>query len=401
MTFRNVAIIGAGLSGLTLALFLERYGIQSTVYELRRPDVRSDGAVMLSPNALRTLDAIGIYSKIKGKGYHFRDLTFRNNQHKLLDAYEMGNADKFGYDALRVYRQVLLDETKAMVQAAGIEIVYEAKFSHVILEHDNGVTFAFTNGEQKTADLLIGADGIHSTVRKYMVPDVKPTFSKFMAVTCAIPTSAIKWPFEPYSMPVGIHGTTGAFVMAPQNPEGSEVLAGTQFRTRERSQAEWDALCTDKKGLLEILRAHYDLYNETVQSAMDAVPLQTLSIWPFYTVPKLTRWSSGKGRIVTLGDAAHAIPPAAGQGVNQAYEDVHAFSLVIAATNDKKSSWYAGLRWWQEYRQARVERVTDLTNEMNKRRLPGWNGEEGSIDSSWLFSVDIEGDVKNWIESRK
>lgn len=310
MTFDNVTIIGAGLSGLTLALFLKKHGINSTIYELRKPDVRSEGAVMLSPNALRTLDTIGIYSRFKDKGYHFRDLTSRNNEHKLLGAYEMGNADRFGYDALRVCRQVLLDESKAMVKEAGIEIVHEIKFSHVVSEDESGVTFAFTNGEQKTADLLIGADGIHSTVRKYIDPDVVPSFSNVMAVTCAVPTAAIKLPFEPYSMPVGIHGSTGAFVMAPQNPEGSEVLAGTQYRTHERSRAEWDALWADKKQLLEIIRGGYDSYNEMIQSAMDAVPLDTLSIWPFYTVPKLTKWSSEKGRVIMLGDAAHAIPPA-------------------------------------------------------------------------------------------
>ena len=113
-------------------------------------------------------------------------------------------------------------------------------------------------------------------------------------------------------MPVGVHGSAGAFVMAPQNPEGSEVLAGTQYRTHERSRAEWGALWADKKRLLDIFRADYDTYNEMVQSAMDAVPLETLSIWPFYTVPKLTKWGSEKGKVVILGDAAHAIPPAVG-----------------------------------------------------------------------------------------
>ena len=83
--------------------------------------------------------------------------------------------------------------------------------------------------------------------------------------------------------------------------------------------------------------------------------------------------------------------------MNQAYEDVHAFSLMIASTNDKKTQWEEGVKWWQQYRQARVDRVTDLTNEMNTRRMPGWSGEGGSIDSSWLFSVDVEGDVKAWV----
>ena len=153
----------------------------------------------------------------------------------------------------------------------------------------------------------------------------------------------------------------------------------------------------DKEQLIGMMRSNYDTWNPMVQSAMDSVPLHTLSIWPFYTVPKLPTWRSLMGRVVIVGDAAHAIPPAAGQGVNQAFEDSHSLSLLLKATRNGKIDWSKGLDWWQDYRQGRVARVTDLTNEMNKRRLPGWTGADAqSIDSSWLFGVDIEQDVKSY-----
>lgn len=312
MPITNVAIIGAGLAGLSLSLFLKQHGIKSTIYELRSANTTSDGAVMLSPNALRTLDAIGVYDRIKSKGYHFRDLTFRNNSHKFLDAYEMGNFDKFGYDALRVYRQVLLDAHKDLVAEAGIEVVFEKRFSHIISETANGVTFAFVDGEQQTVDLLIGADGIHGSVRKYLDPALEPAFAGVMSITCALPTSAVKFPSEPYAMPVSIHGEAGAFVMAPQNPEGSELLGGIQYRTHARDRAGWDALWKDKPLLLSMVREQYDKWNPMVQSAMDAVDPDSLAIWAFHSVPKLETWKSVKGRVVLLGDAAHAIPPTAG-----------------------------------------------------------------------------------------
>ena len=96
------------------------------------------------------------------------------------------------------------------------------------------------------------------------------------------------------------------------------------------------------------------------------------------------------------------VPPAAGQGVNQAFEDVHSLSLLMSAVASGKVPWRDSLDWWQQYRQQRVDRTLGLTNEMNKRRLPGWTAEEGdTIDSSWLFSVDIGKDVSDWVESRK
>lgn len=95
------------------------------------------------------------------------------------------------------------------------------------------------------------------------------------------------------------------------------------------------------------------------------------------------------------------IPPAAGQGVNQAFEDVHSLALLMAAVADGKVPWKDSLDWWQRYRQARVDRTTVLTNQMNKRRLPGWVPEEGdAIDSTWLFSVQIEKDVAEWVEKQ-
>jgi 2-polyprenyl-6-methoxyphenol hydroxylase-like FAD-dependent oxidoreductase len=399
---QGVAIIGAGLGGLAMALFLKKANINCTIYELRTPDVTSAGAIMLSPNALRSLDAIGVYDRIKGNGYHFRDLTFNTNEHKYIDAYEMGNADKYGFDAFRVYRQVILDELKAMVKEAGIPIFYSKKFSRIISDSNTGVTFAFADGEEKTVDLLIGADGIHSSVRKHIVADVKPAFSNVLAVTCAIPTAAVKFPYENYPMPVSIHGPGGAFVLAPQNPEGSELLGGIQHRTHERTREGWDEMWNDKEGLLRIMKESYDSWNEMVQTAMDAVPLDTLSIWSFYTVPKLPDWKSDTRRVVLIGDAAHAIPPAAGQGVNQAFEDVHSLSLLMAAVAKGEVAWNDALDWWQQYRQARVDRTVELTERMNVRRLPGWMGGEGDvIDSSWLFSVQIEKDVAEWVEKRR
>ncbi|KAF2174184.1 hypothetical protein M409DRAFT_16454 [Zasmidium cellare ATCC 36951] len=422
MPMKEVSIIGAGLSGLSLCLFLAKHNITSKIYELRPANTTSEGAVMLSPNALRTLDILGLYARIKSKGYHFRDLSFNNNDHETLDTYEMGNADKFGYDALRVYRQVLLDELKAMIAEAGndkIEILYEKKFSHIVSstttanDNNNNITFALTDGSTHTTPLLLGADGIHSTLRAHLAPTAaQPTFSSFLAITFPLSSSHLILPPTPtpYPLPVSIsHPLGGAFVLAPQNPTATDLLAGTQIRTHDRPRSEWDAFLRNKDLLYKThLRGpHNDKYNSwnaLIKSALDACPLEKLSLWPFYTVPKIPRWFSEEdgGRVVILGDAAHAIPPAAGQGVCQAFEDVHSLALALAAANEGVVEWTEGLGWWQEYRQGRVERTQGLTDEMNRRRMPGWSGMGAErMDSSWLFGVDVEGDVKRYIDGQK
>ncbi|KAH7064234.1 hypothetical protein BKA63DRAFT_169123 [Paraphoma chrysanthemicola] len=404
----RVAIIGAGLAGLTLAISLHRQGIFCKIYELREPTVTTSGALMLSPNALRILDTLGIYDRLHPQGYNFETLEFKNFEQVTTDKYYLGNEKLYGYKALRIYRQTLLTELRAEVQQLQIPVTHDVKFSHIISEDENGVSFAFTDGTTASADLLVGADGIHSTVRKYLAPEVIPKYSGQVAITCALPTSNLVFPQHmpagEYHMPVAIYAKNGAFVMAPQNIDGSELLAGTQRAWPEQDRAGWDALLADREGLLALFKQGYETWPSIVQSALDNVDLHTLSIWPYYVVPKLESWSSNKKRVVILGDAAHAIPPTAGQGASQGFEDAFTLAALFSRITDKLPLDKA-LAAWQSMRQQRVDKVIELTMQLNNARLPQamrekleaegtsvWqSGDHGEL--GWLYNTDIEKDL--------
>ena len=394
--------------GLTLALALHARSIPCSIYELRSPSAKSTGAVMLSPNALRVLNSLGVYERISSKGYNFSNIAFKNEDEETTDLYPLGDEHRYGYKALRIYRQILLDEIRSTVHARKIPVIHGKKFSHVLSESPTEVSFAFTDGSSASASFLIGADGIHSTVRKYVSPSTSPGYSGLLAITCAVPRSALHFPPDKdYSvLPVTIHGGMGTFVLAPQDTDGSEVLAGTQKKYPEQTREEWDRLFSDKDGLLALLSANKSGWPSLVQSALDAIPKETLSIWPYYTVPKLPSWTSSShhNRVLLLGDAAHAIPPTAGQGASQAFED--AFSLALLLSHQSSSQVQTpdltrSLGFWQKYRQERIERVVKLTLKLTNKRLPKaerelldrgmiWNSETDIGELEWLYNHDIE-----------
>ncbi|KAJ5266457.1 hypothetical protein N7478_009265 [Penicillium angulare] len=399
MASKEVAIIGAGLSGLALALALNQQNIPCTIYESRSASLDIGGAIMLSPNALRILDTLGIYKTIKPLGYEFKRLHFYTD--KPLDSYEFGDDEKYGYDALRIYRYELIDALLKAVQEREIPIHYGKKFIKVNSETETEVTWDFEDGETGQAACLVGADGIHSRVRKYLYPELEPHFTNAVGVTAAVSRSQIDQ--GSYEMPLTImNPQRGAFVIAPQLPDGSEVLIGKQKRVPELDRQGWNDLMSNKEWCVDFLRDGAEDFPQVVQSAVSDIPLNKINLWPFYVVPKLDTWASKNSRVVILGDAAHAIPPSAGQGINQAFEDVYTYALVLSRCQQQNLA--HGLEVWQQGRQGRVDRVLELNKQIDARRMPKEAKHAPSeldtkaFDLEWLYSPCFNTMVDEWFQ---
>jgi 2-polyprenyl-6-methoxyphenol hydroxylase-like FAD-dependent oxidoreductase len=401
MSIQQVGIIGAGLAGLTLALALDTHSIAVTVYESRPAPLDIGGAVMLSPNALKVLDALDLHDTVQAKGYAFDLLHYRDPQGQLLETYEFGSRQKYGYSGLRIYRSVLIGVLVDALQRRGIKVVYGAKFSHVVSDEPSGVTFALTDGRVVDTGLLVGADGIHSTVRKHLYPSLTTRFTGMAGITAAVPTSQLGLP-EGYHVPVTITSAGGAFVIAPQGVDGSEVLIGKQMRVPMDLEPGWDReFVAEKESAVAFLQRDNDEFPEFVRNAVSRIDPAKVNKWPFFVVPKLDNWASESRRVVILGDAAHAIPPSAGQGINQAFEDVYMLALILGERERIKDV-RAALSFWQEYRQARVDRVLELNAQIDLRRMPGSHGglQRGEFDLEWLYKPDFKAHVEEWVKQQ-
>ena len=372
---------------------------------------------MLSPNALRILDKLGVYERIRGKGFNFENVIVKSATGQTTDTYAMGGERLYRYRALRIYRRLLVNELQQMATERGISIQFEKKYSHIVSEDESGVEFAFADGSIEKASLLVGADGIYSKIRNYIAPEVTPKYSGLVAITYAVKRSSLRIPAkEDLSSPVTWIGRHGAFVLAPQDIDGSEFLAGKQVAYPEQDRAGWDNLLNDKEQLLRLIRKGKDDELDLVQSALENIDPSTFIIWPFYMMPRLAKWISPGGRVLILGDSAHAIPPTAGQGANQAFEDGYTLAMLLSSLSPPHITMADAIGFWQAMRQERVDQVIQLTSQLNNMRLPTaekekldqasvWHEDksqaEGGGQMAWLFAPQLDEKVTSWIQGRK
>ena len=234
-THPNIAIIGAGLGGLGAALALHAQGFDVAVYEQAASSERFAGALMLSPNALRILDSYGVYSRIKPKGNCFTYVDFQDSEGNSTDHQVLGSKDLYGYDALRIYRNTFRNALEQAVQDKGITVHYQKKLSKIFNETDDSVTFEFADGTQTTTSLLIAADGIHSKTRSILFPGAVPLYQGILVVCGAVKRSSLTTPSNwTIDGAISQASKVGSFLVSPQLPDGSELLAGTQRKFPER-----------------------------------------------------------------------------------------------------------------------------------------------------------------------
>jgi 2-polyprenyl-6-methoxyphenol hydroxylase-like FAD-dependent oxidoreductase len=370
---------------------------------------------MLSPNALRALDSVGLYERLRDKALQFDKLYFKNDEYETTDIYYFGSETIYGYPALRIMRKELLGELLMMLRERNIPVQFDSTLATVNSDGpDQKIKFTLTNGQTAYAELLIGADGIHSTVRSSFLPEVKSKYAGILGISCVVPRSQLRIP-DDYGLPAIAVSKPGGFLLVPQKPDGSELYVGSQRLFAELDDAGWNALRKDKQKLYDMIHENKGDWPDIVQSALEAMTLDRMGFWAFYALPPLTSWMSESKRIILVGDAAHAIPPTVGQGANQAIEDVCALAILLSKLSPEVPLDEAA-RLWQSYRQERIQKILDLTHQMNAKRLPEsekvklppgaiWTdssltrGEGGEL--RWLYDADLSHEAEKWVEELK
>ncbi|KAL7273756.1 hypothetical protein RUND412_003356 [Rhizina undulata] len=333
---KRVVIIGGGIGGMVTALSLQSRGIYCEIYELRPENIPHGGTITLSPAASRVLDSIGLYTRIAALGYSASAVNYLNEQGTYLAEYYFGSKEIYGYDAVMILREKLVAALRYAVQERKIPIHFGKKFVRVEETGENA-TIEFEDGEQVKANLIIGADGMHSKVRNYVVPKAKPVYSGISGTTSFTKIEKISFPYENYPIPAFLFGRKGTFGLLPCDPEGKLLFWFTSFQMPEHeysSREEVQAFGSNRDELWRLAKEKHAGSNEVVRSTIDNCEYDNIHYWPVYQLPELERWTTEHGRVVLLGDAGHGIPPFGGQGAAMAVEDAATLALTLSLTEE-------------------------------------------------------------------
>ncbi|MEU3600424.1 FAD-dependent monooxygenase [Streptomyces sp. NPDC006798] len=304
MPNRRALVIGGGVGGLTAAVALHRRGWRVTVLEQAAALEPVGAGIGLAPNAQRALDTVGLGDEIRALAAWQGDGGLRTPAGRWL-ARTSGEAlaARYGGPMVLLHRATLLDRILTRLPEDAVRTGTAARVTDPGTAGGRPAVVAVGDAEEE-ADLVVGADGIHSGVRRFLFPaHPGPRYSGFTSWRIVVP-----------GLPGGIrpHETWG-----PGRIWGSQPMKDGRIYAYAAALAPAGTRAPDEKA--ELLRRYGDWHDPIPALVAAAEPGGVLRHDIHHITDPLPAFH--RGRTVLIGDAAHAMAPTLGQGGNQAIED--------------------------------------------------------------------------------
>lgn len=371
----NAVVVGGGIGGVAAALALHRAGVNVRVYEQAAELTEVGAGVSLAVNGLRMLTSLGVGAAVERAG-----ARHMKTELSLYDGSPARhNPDQFPRPGRNVgiHRADLLELLANELPPGTVRTGHRATG----FQQDAGsATVTFDNKDKATADVVIGADGIHSVLQGFVVEPAEPVFSGVVAYRGLIPRPS-GWERDAMRMWLG---EGKHFLLFPVR--AGQLLNYVGFvQSATAVRESWSA-----EGDPAVLRKHFKGWDPSIEHVIEAIskPGGTGFQWGMYDREPLPRWSSG--RLTLLGDAAHPMLPHLGQGVNQALEDAVALGILLGAVTDPAGV-SGALAGYEKLRRERTARV-----QLGSRRNGAGYDSSGSqlTDRSWIYAYDAEQEAR-------
>jgi 2-polyprenyl-6-methoxyphenol hydroxylase-like FAD-dependent oxidoreductase len=340
----KVIIIGAGIGGLTTAIALQKAGIDFEIFEAA-PELKPVGAgIVMASNAMQVFQRLGIEKKMMEAGLEIVEAYGVDQNFKVISGLAVKEkvASRYGIGSYAFHRGRL---QQTLLNELGDKKIHLGKRVQSVTQHEITATVAFQDGSSHEANLVIGADGIRSEVRKSIFGDLPLRYS---GQTCWRGMAKFTLPpdlkLNSYEMWGNQKGLRFGFVPTADD----EVYFFTTFFTEPNGKDEPGQV---KKKIQSI----YSVFGKIPSQLIEATPEENIIRSDINDFVPIQQW--WKGRIVLLGDAAHATTPNLGQGGCQAVEDAY----VLAKCLKEQSSLEKALTMYQSIRYEKAVHVVNMS----------------------------------------
>lgn len=361
----RIAVVGAGLGGMTVTGFLQRAGFAVTIYEQAPAFSRIGAGIILSANVMKVLRRLGIEDAVIAAGikpecYISRTWDTGAQQYKIM--FDAASEARYGGPYLNIHRGDLHAVLEQGLRPGSIA------FNHKLVrleETSDDITLVFEGGKRVTADIVIGADGINSKVREYLLGLEPPRFVGAVAHRAIFPTERLgdfripdctKW--------WGRDRHILAYFMTSRRDE--VYVIGVVPRP------SWDSDAASLPSSREALITDFAGFHPDLQRVLEVT--SDVTVWPIFDRERNDCWSGG--RIVLLGDACHPMRPYMAAGGASAIEDGAILSRCLAEFDDLHEAY----RWYEATRVDRVGKVQRLSIENSWMR--------GPTEVDWFYCYD-------------
>jgi salicylate hydroxylase len=377
----RIVIVGAGIGGLAAACALRRRGFEVAVFERAEKLEEVGAGLQIGPNGVRVLRAFGLGEKLRRNAFeptNMVSLKWDDASLRFREPMRGYYLEKFGVPYMTAHRA----DIHTMLREAVGEVPLRLSAHCVGADTVKGTAVArFADGTVAEADVVVGADGIRSTIRAQMFGADAPRFTGMMAWRCMVPMDCVPMRVGPDGSVtlergeyVGWIGPDGHVITYPIGGEGDTLNIFGGHYTQEWIEESWsvpssrDELIAAKAGWNEALLGMFRHVEHVFK-------------WGIYDRDPVPQWT--RGRVTLLGDAAHPTMPTLAQGANMAIEDGYVLSRALAQHDDVD----VALAVYVAARQPRTARITLQSRQQfaNNLKVPP----PPFLDRSWIFSLDV------------
>ena len=386
----RIAVVGAGIGGLSFGLALRERGLDAEVFEQAAELTEIGAAIALSANATREYIRLGLGDALAAAGCTPTELIYRHwrdgariaaHSVRVGEAY----AHRFGAPYYGLHRADLQRILSAAFGAQHLHL--GCRLVNLVPERD-GVVLEFANGRVERADVVVGADGVRSTVRRWITGTDDAVYSGTSAFRGIVPTESLSALPDPHAI---------QFWMGPDAHLLHYAIGSTGESVNFFAVVETPAIWPAEGSIVQVadevpvasFRGWHPAVTEMIRAA--ASPLR----WGLFTVRPLLRWHHG--RIVLLGDAAHGMLPHHGQGANTSIEDAFALAGVLAERDSADLG--AAFARYQRLRRGRtrtIQRSSWATSgQLHLHDGPATRARDARVarfpeDFGWIHAYDVQ-----------